>query len=89
MKVNTDKSSKGELIEQTTTQEGPRHCQDDGPGEHGSGTPSVWGKADFTVGKSPAASTSGPNVSVGVDLETGKITGGKPVSVVKEVPKAY
>ena len=40
-------SGENQLVKQTTTQEGPMHTQDSGEG-----SPSVWGKADFPVGKS-------------------------------------
>jgi hypothetical protein len=39
-------SGTNQLVKQTTEQEGPMHTQDSG--EH---TPSVWGKADFSVSK--------------------------------------
>ena len=40
-------SGANQLVKQTTEQEGPMHTQDSGDR-----TPSVWGKADFPVGKS-------------------------------------
>lgn len=59
-----------QLVKQTTTQEGPMHTQD-----NGEGSPSVWGKADFPVGKSMGeggmASTS-VKCDWSVDLSSGQ-----------------
>jgi len=58
----------GQLVNQTLTQEGPQHTQDEG--EH---TPSKWGKADWTVGKASEGSTA-ISIPCSVDFETGKHT---------------
>ena len=60
-----------QLVKQTTTQEGPMHTQDDGES-----SASVWGKADFPVGKSKGegsmASTS-LSIKGSIDLNTGQM----------------
>ena len=58
-------SGQNKLVKLTDTQEGPRHTQDSGEN-----TPSVWGKAEFAVGKAKSQST---DVSWGcaVDLKSG------------------
>ncbi len=60
-----------QLVKQTTTQEGPMHTQDSGDQ-----TPSVWGKADFPVGKSKGegglASTS-VSFKGSIDLNSGSM----------------
>jgi hypothetical protein len=60
-----------QLVKQTTTQEGCMHTQDSGPE-----TPSVWGKADFPVGKSKGegglASTS-LSIKGSINCQTGQM----------------
>ena len=62
-------SGSGKLIKQTETQEGTQHTQDSG-----SGTPSVWGKADFPVGKSTSEGGTSVSIKGGIDLVTGQMT---------------
>lgn len=61
-----------QLVKLTVTQEGCQHTQDSGPG-----TPSVWGKADFAVGKSSGeggmAATS-LSYKGSVDCKTGQMS---------------
>jgi hypothetical protein len=64
-------SGRNQLVKQTTEQEGPMHTQDSGDM-----TPSVWGKADFPVGKSKGESGSSPSaVSIkgSIDCSTGQM----------------
>jgi hypothetical protein len=72
----------------------PRYNADDGAGESGAGTPSVWGKEGkgFTVeknkgeGDEPAKAMT---IAEGVDLVTGKLTcAGYKETVVDETPEA-
>ena len=65
-------SGANQLVKQTTEQEGPMHTQDSGDR-----TPSVWGKADFPVGKSKGeGGTASTAVSIkgSVDLNTGEMS---------------
>ena len=65
-------SGANQLVKQTTEQEGPMHTQDSGVR-----TPSVWGKADFPVGKSKGeggmASTA-VSIKGSIDCETGQMS---------------
>ena len=62
---------KGELVKQSTTQEGPRHLADDG-----SLTPSVDGKAGkaFTVGQSTAGAGTAIKHNCSVNFNSGART---------------
>ena len=58
----------GQLVKMTKDQESPRSTQDSGDQ-----TPSVWGKADWKVGKASEGSTA-VKTSYSVDFESGKHT---------------
>ena len=87
---------KNQLVRESEYEESPRHCQDDGPGSSGAGTPSNWGVGgtQFKVGTNSGESSSAPpKVSDpnAVDLVTGKIViSGYSATKVGEVgdPKA-
>jgi hypothetical protein len=84
-----------ELTKESMLQEMPRHNADDGPGESGAGTPSMWGKEgkgfeamkNKGEGGMPATDVSSP---LSVDLVSGKIgcAGYKPTPV-DETPGPY
>jgi len=60
-----------QLVKQTTTQEGPMHTQDSGEG-----SPSVWGKADFPVGKNMGeggTKSTALSIPCSVNLNTGQM----------------
>ena len=63
--VGDKEPGEGSLVKLSPGQERPRHTQDSGDN-----TPSVWGKADWTVGKANEGSTS-ISCPVSVDLEKG------------------
>ena len=62
-------SGAGQLVKMSEAQESPRSTQDSGDQ-----TPSVWGKADWKVGKSTGGGGTSVKTSYSVDLETGKHT---------------
>jgi hypothetical protein len=60
------------LIKQTSNQEGPMHTQDSGDQ-----TSSVWGKADFPVGKNAGeggGSSTAVSIKGSVNCETGQMS---------------
>ena len=59
-------SGEGALVKQTDNQWRPMGTQD-----NGDQTPSVWGKADWTVGKSSADAGTSVACPVSVDLKDG------------------
>ena len=62
-------SGAGQLVKQSTAQEGPMHTQDSGDQ-----TPSVWGKAEgFTVGQAKNGGTA-VKCDWSVSLETGMVS---------------
>lgn len=63
-----------QLVGQSEKQGSPRHVEDGGPGSHGAGTPSEWGKGgtQFKVSKGENPSTS-LSEGCSVDLKTGQI----------------
>jgi hypothetical protein len=66
-----ESSGAGQLVKQTTNQEGPRNTQDSGDQ-----TPSVWGKdGEFTVtkNKGEGAGQSSLSYKGSVDFETGSM----------------
>jgi hypothetical protein len=73
-----DKPGHDELTKESMLQEMPRHNADDGPGDSGAGTPSIWGKEGkgFAAmqnkgeGDMPATAVAIPE---SVDFVTGKI----------------
>lgn len=79
------------LAHQSETQCGVRHNEDGGAGEHGSGTPSEWGKGgkQFTVEVNKGESEEeGKETSIpeSVNLMTGYLEGGSRTRV-QEVPQ--
>ena len=59
-------SGDGQLVKQTPNQWRPMGTQDSGDQ-----TPSVWGKAEWTVGKSTGGAGTSVSCPVSVDLEKG------------------
>jgi hypothetical protein len=91
---NPNGGNKNQLITDSENQCGPRHAEDDGPGEHGAGTPvpgnrAVRVAANFRVETNDGESRSdGGEMGIwqSVDLQTGHIVGGEQ-TVVDEVPQ--
>jgi len=88
-------SGKNELARYTTGQEGPRTVEDDGMGEHGSGTPVPADRSSRVASAFPVQISKGESNSdtgeIGiaemVDFQTGYIVGPS-TTVVDEVPEA-
>ena len=88
-------SGKNELARYTSGQEGPRTVEDDGMGEHGSGTPVPGDRGSrvasaFSIGVSKGESNSDTGeigIAEMVDLQTGYIVGGSSRTQVDEVPE--
>ena len=83
-----------DLTPESSLQKYPRHNADDGPGESGAGTPSVWGKEGkgFPEGMNKGeASMPAKDMSIAesVDLMTGQISAkGYKATPKGEVPEA-
>lgn len=89
-----DKPGHDELTKESMLQEMPRHNADDGPGESGAGTPSMWGKEGkgFSVAKNkgegdiPAKDVM---IAESVNMVTGKLEcKGYSETPVDEVPES-
>lgn len=88
-------SGKNELARYNENQEGPRHVEDDGSGDCGSGTPVPGNRAGrvaaaFSVGVSMGESNSDTGeigIAESVNLQTGYIEGGSSRTYVDEVPE--
>lgn len=89
-------SGHNELARYSTGQESPRTMEDDGMGDHGSGTPVPGNRAGriasvFSVGVSDGESNSDTGeigISESVNLQTGHVEGSGSRSGVDEVPES-
>jgi len=93
--LDSDTPQKNQLAMQSENQCGPRHVEDDGYGESGSGTPVPGDRnarvaANFKIEQNDGESegdTGEIGIPTYVNLQTGHIEGGKQTRV-KEVPEA-
>lgn len=91
---NPNSGNKNQLVGDSQNQCGPRFAEDDGPGQHGSGTPVPGDRAARVKANFPISNNDGESRSDGgeiaiwqsIDLQTGHIVGGEQ-TVVDEVPQ--